>query len=86
MTELVIRERHEKMATWEMLSTAVGAFLGHNAETIKKILRPLRAALAGEVFQTEYSAEKLLSQLRKHLAEVRKTRSDLDRLDKMTVG
>lgn len=86
MTELVIRERHEKIATWEMLTSAMGAFLGHNAETIKNILRPLRAALVGEVFQTEYSAEKLLSQLRKHLAEVRKTKHNMERLDKMTVG
>ena len=86
MTELVIRERHEKIATWEMLTSAMGAFLGHNAETIKNILRPLRAVLVGEVFQTEYSAEKLLSQLRKHLAEVRKTKRNMERLDKMTVG
>jgi len=86
MTELVIRERYEKIATWEMLTSAMGAFLGHNAETIKNILRPLRAVLVGEVFQTEYSAEKLLSQLQKHLAEVRKTKRNMERLDKMTVG
>jgi len=86
MTELVTRERHEKMATWEMLTSAIGAFLGHNSDTIKKTLRPLREALAGEVFQSEYNAEKLLSQLRKRLGEVRKTKSDLDRLNNMSVG
>lgn len=85
MTQLVIRERQEKMATWEMLTSAVGAFLGHNADTIKNVLRPLRSALAGEVFQTDYSADKLLGQLRARLEEVRKTKSDIDRLNSYTV-
>jgi len=86
MTQLVIRERNEKMALWEMMTTAMGAFLGHNAETIKKTLRPLRAALAGEVFQTDYNAEKLLAQLRRHLGEIRKTKSDIERLNSMAAG
>ena len=86
MVQLVKRERHEKMATWEMLTSAVGAFLGHNADTIKKQLRPLREALAGEVFQTDYNADKLLAQLRKRLEEVRKTKSDIERLNNMSAG
>ena len=86
MTELVTRERHEKMATWEMLTTAVGAFLGHNTDVIKQTLRPLRKALAGEVFHTDYNADKLLAQLRRRLEEVRKTKSDLERLNNMSVG
>lgn len=86
MTELVIRERHEKVAAWEMFTSAIGAFLGHNSETIKNTLRPLRKVFAGEVFQTGYSAEELLSQLRKHLAEVRKIKHNMERLDKMTAS
>ena len=86
MTQLVERERHEKMATWEMLTTAIGAFLGHNTDSIKSILRPLRDALAGEVFHKDYDPDTLLSQLRTRLKEVRKTKSDLDRLTNMSVG
>ena len=86
MTQLVMRERSEKMATWEMLTAALGAFLGHNADAIKKTLRPLREALAGEVFQTDYSAEKLLTQLQTRLGEIRKTKGDIARLNNMTVA
>lgn len=86
MTELVTRERHEKMAMWEMLTSAVGAFLGHNTDVIKKTLRPLREALAGEVFHTDYNADKLLVQLRTRLGQVRKMKNDLKRLDNMSAG
>lgn len=85
MAELVTRERNERVVMWEMLTAAVGAFLGHNAEIIKRTLRPLRNALAEEVFQTGYTADTLLSSLYARLKEVRTTRHNLERLEKMTV-
>ncbi len=86
MVELVVRERQEKMATWELMTTAMGAFFGHNTDTIRGILRPLRDALSGEVFQTDYSSDKLLMQLKTRLHQVKNAQDDIERLNNMNIG
>jgi len=86
MLELLERERNERMANWEMMLSGFGAFMGHNAETVKKTLRPLRKALAEEVFQEGYSVENLAQHLKQRLSQVQERRRSMEKLTSMTVA
>lgn len=86
MLELLERERNERMAHWEMMLTGFGSFMGHNAETIKNTLRPLRKALVEEVFQDGYSVEKLAEYLKTRLEAAKERRRSMERLNGMSVA
>lgn len=83
MTEMLNRERHERIVMWEYSMAAVGLFMGLSKKDLTSVIDPLKKDLTEDVFQRNFVLDRTRRRLLQQKDETSALRQQIERLDNM---